>query len=211
MFDNGRSSSALPLERRPSMAPNQDLLDRVASSLSCPPAYGEATGSTSLLLSAAVGYGTLPQHEDDGAAVFDPEHAARFEAVVEAAFLVAYADGTFDAKEQHAFEHVVVAACAGRVNERQVRALLTDLETSLAEDGFDRRIRMVARHIRDLGQAREVLRVAALIAAVSCGVSAAERQLLAKLAAALDLGTAAVDAAIAEAERALGGSQQDPG
>ena len=94
------------------------------------------------------------------------------------AFLVANADGDFDGTEQAAFEHVVVAACRGAVDERQVSALLADLHDQLEEDGMGKRIQMVARTISREDHAREVLRVSSLLAHVSGGVSAVERDVL---------------------------------
>ncbi|MEI9954392.1 MAG: hypothetical protein WDO74_36855 [Pseudomonadota bacterium] len=46
----------------------------------------------------------------------------------------------FDHTEQAAFQHVVVSACAGRVGERQVCALLADLQDQFDEDGIQKRI-----------------------------------------------------------------------
>ncbi len=188
------------------MAPNQSLLNRVAATIGRAPQYADAAGHLSILAASAVSYGSLPQdHDATQPTGFDPEAAALFEAVVESAYLVANADGEFDETEQQAFRHVVVSACNGRVAEKQVTALLADLHDLLAEDGMEKRIRMVARHVRRPDHAREVLRVAALLAAVSCGVSAEERQVMNQLAAELKLGDDALAAAIAEVERALAG------
>jgi tellurite resistance protein len=62
---------------------------------------------------------------------------------------------------------------------------------------------MVARSIVREDQAREVLRIAALLAHVSGGVSQVERDVLAKLAVELRLDESAVDAAEKEAKTAL--------
>src|SRR5262249_5608100 len=113
------------------------------------------------------------------------------------------ADGEFDATEREAFEHVVVAACEGKVGEGQIAALLADLAEQLAEDGADKRVQMVTRGITKTDHAREVLRVAALLAHVSGGVSPAERALVEKLAQARGLDTAATDKALAEVSTAL--------
>jgi tellurite resistance protein len=130
---------------------------------------------------------------------FDPEAARLFEAVVEAAYLVANADGEFDTAEQSAFRHVVVTACGGLVVERQVSALLADLSDQLSEDGMEKRLQMVSKSIAREDQAREVLRIAALLAHVSGGVSGVERNVLGKLASELKLDPTAVDAAVKEA------------
>jgi tellurite resistance protein len=134
---------------------------------------------------------------------FDPEAARLFEAIVESAYLVANADGEFDAAERQAFQHVVVSACEGRVGERQIVALLADLSEQLGEDGIDNRIGMVARGIQRADHAREVLRVAALLAQVSGGTSDIERSVLDRLAGALGLDAAATTTALDEARAAL--------
>lgn len=126
-----------------------------------------------------------------------------FESVVEAAFLVANADGEFDTAEQSAFRHVVVTACSGLVVERQVSALLADLADQLSEDGMDKRLHMVSKSIAREDQAREVLRIAALLAHVSGGVSEVEQRVLGKLAVELKLDETAVDAAVKEAKSAI--------
>ena len=149
-------------------------------------------------------YGSRPEHADathpDG---FDPVAAALFEAVVEAAYLVANADGVFDLTEQAAFKHVVLTACADAILARQFVALLADLAEQLAEDGMDKRVRMVARTLSGPDQAREVLRVAALVAHISEGVSEVERRVMLGLARACNLSPEAVDEAVDAAEQAL--------
>jgi tellurite resistance protein len=100
---------------------------------------------------------------------------------------------------------VVVTACAGIVAERQVSALLADLQDQLEEDGMGKRIEMVARTVLREDHAREVLRVASLLAYVSGGVSPVEREILDKLATEFKLTGVAVEQAIEEAAHALTG------
>ncbi len=185
--------------------PDSSLIGKVAQKLTQAPAYAAAEGARGSLLSvAAASYGFKSENEDlTQPTGFDPEAARLFEAVVEGAFLVAHADGDFDAAEQAAFQHVVVAACAGRVGERQVSALLADLRDQLDEDGMGKRVQMVARSINREDHAREVLRVSSLLAHVSGGVSSVEREVLDKLAAEFKLENAAVEQAIEEAAHAL--------
>ncbi len=184
--------------------PDESLLGKVATQLSRAPSYAAAGANGSILSVAAASYGWRSSADEVTQPTgFDPEAARLFESVVEAAFLVAKADGTLDPAERAAFQHVVVAACGGSVLERQVSALLVDLAEQLAEDGLDQRVRMVASGIAREDQAREVLRIAALLAYVSGGVSAGERGVLHKLAAALNLDETAVEAAANEAESAI--------
>jgi len=134
---------------------------------------------------------------------FDPQAAALFEAIVEAAYVVANADGIFDAKERRLFELVIEAACGTVVRAEQVTALVSDLADQLWEDGADRRIEALAKAVTREEHAREVLRIGALIATISDSASPAERAVLGKIAAQCGLPTASVDRALAEAQRAL--------
>jgi tellurite resistance protein len=179
--------------------PDESLLGKVATQLSRPPSYAAGASKASILSIAAASYGWKSSDEVTQPTGFDPEAARLFESVVEAAFLVANADGEFDDSEQSAFSHVVVTACGGLVVERQVAALLADLGDQLSEDGMDKRVQMVSRSIVREDQAREVLRIAALLAHVSGGVSDIERDVLRKLASELKLDSTAVDAAVKEA------------
>ena len=183
---------------------DESLLGKVATQLSRSPSYAAGSSKASILSIADASYGWKSGGDEvTQPTVFDPEAARLFESVVEAAYLVANADGDFDAAEQSAFRHVVVTACSGLVVERQVSALLADLADQLAEDGLDKRLQMVARSMAREDQAREVLRIAALLAHVSGGVSVVERGVLARLAAELKLDESAVEAAVNEAESAM--------
>lgn len=185
-------------------APDENLLERVASQISSPPSYAEAGTKASILTVAAASYGSKPTTDEVTQPTgFDPDAAALFEAVVEAAFLVAAADGEFDAAEREAFEHVVLSACEGTVGRGQVHALVADLEDQLEEDGLDKRVSMVTKTVSKAEHAQEVLRVAALIAHVSGGVSDVERDVLQKLTAEFSLGPEALARAIEEAAAAL--------
>ncbi len=180
------------------------LLRKVATKLREAPSYSDKGVTSSILKLAAASYGFVPVGEEVTVPTgFDPNAAALFEAMVESAYLVATADGEFDASERATFEHLVLAACEGAVAERQVHALVADLQDQLAEDGADKRIEMVARSVTRPEHAREVLRVAALLAQVSGGVSDEERDVLDKLAAAVELDKGSVDGALREVERAL--------
>lgn len=185
-------------------APDNELLAKVVQSLSQPSldAAGEATGS--ILGVAAASYGSRPDEEETTIPTgFDPRAAVLFEAVVEAAFLVANADGEFDADERAAFEDVVVRASGEKVDARQVQALLGDLAELLDEDGLDTRIKMIGRAVSNQVHQREVLRVAALLAHISGGVSDVEKNVLDALAGAFDLDESTVVGAIADAEKSL--------
>jgi tellurite resistance protein len=183
----------------------RDLLAKVVKRLRDPVPFakGEA-GSILATTGAQYNSAHIDDHEESTQPTgFDPLAAVLFEAVVESAYLVATADGTFDDAERSAFEHVVLEACGGKVSEAQLRALLADLSDLREEDGPEKRVQMVARTITRPDQAKEVLRVAALIAEVSQGVSDVERSILDQMASAFRVEPGAVDGAIAEAQRLL--------
>jgi tellurite resistance protein len=185
-------------------APDSNLISKVARKLGQAPAYVDGPNPVSILSLAAGCYGLSSDIEElTQPTGYDPDAARLFEAIIESAFVVAHADGEFDAAEQATFGHVVLLACAGRVADRQVAALLADLSDQLAEDGIDKRLEMVGRAVRRPEQAREVLRVAALLAHVSGGVSPIERDVMSRLAHKLGMGESTVDEAVLEAKRAL--------
>jgi tellurite resistance protein len=180
------------------------LLEKVARGLSEPRVEAQGGAKCSILTVAAGSYGARPPADESTVPTgFDPRIAALFESIVEAAYLVATADGQFDDAEKRAFEQVVVVACGGAVEAQQIDNLLCDLADQLREDGLGRRILMVSRAITNREQQREVLRMAGLLANVSGGVSQVEREMLGKLAAAFDLAPDDVDAALAAAKASL--------
>lgn len=184
-------------------ASNSSLIGKVARQLSRPPSYAERGLKDSILVAAATSYGSVSSDDMTQPTGFDPEAARLFEAIVESAFLVANADGEFDDTERAAFQHVVLSACDGRVGERQISALLADLAEQVQEDGIDKRVQMVARGIQRDDHAREVLRVASLVAHVSGGVSDVERSVLDRLGSALGLDGSATASALDEVQAAL--------
>jgi tellurite resistance protein len=177
-----------------------NLLARVARS---PGVAKASTGSTSILTLAAQSYGAKVNDDATVPTGFDPNAARLFEAIVEGAYLVASADGVIDVSERETFEKVVAAASGGIVTTEQVTALVADLTDELAEDGLDARVRAVADRAPKKPQGEEVLRIAALLAQASDNVSAVEREVLLKLAAACNLTAADVDVALDDVRKAL--------
>jgi tellurite resistance protein len=180
-----------------------NLLARLARSTSAP-AQGDSGSGASILSLAATAYSVRPSEDATVPTGFDPQAVALFEAIVEGAYLVATADGVFDAEELRAFERVVVEACGGAVVKRQIAALMADLADQLKEDGLDRRIQALAATVTKKEHAQEVLRVATLLAQTSDDVSPVEREVLAKIATRCGLGKDAVDQALADVKAALG-------
>src|SRR5262249_13005429 len=146
------------------------------------PGAGAPPGATgSILTQAAISYGARTIVDDTMPTGFDPAAAALFEAVVEAAFLVANSDGVFDDDERLAFQSVVAHACNNVVQPAQLEALIADLCEQLAEDGTEKRARMIARTITRRDQQLDVMRIAALMAHISGGVADQERTVLTEL------------------------------
>lgn len=177
-----------------------NLLARVARSAPFLAASVETGRNGSILSLAAASYGSRPSGDATVPTGFDPLAVALFEAIVEGAYVVANADGVFDDDERRTFERVVVAACGETVAPAQIAALVADLGDQLEEDGADRRIEMIARAVTKKEHAREVLRIAALLAYASEDVSAVEREVLGKLARHFGIDGSEVDTALAEAK-----------
>jgi len=179
------------------------LLARVARAKSGPAPSGDPETSVSILGLAAASYGTRPRDDATVPTGFDPLAVALFEAIVEGAYLVASADGVFDADERRTFETVVTTACGGVVFPKQITDLVGDLADQLAEDGLERRIEAVAEQVHRKEHAREVLRIAALLAHSSEDVSEVEQATLVKLATSMKLESTEVDAALGDVKREL--------
>lgn len=185
-------------------AVDTSLITKVVKQLSAPPAYAGVGVKGSILSVAAASYGYRADLDElTQPTGFDPEAARLFEAIVESAYLIAHADGRFEPGEA-AFQQVVLAACDGFVAERQVTALLLELKALLLEEGLDQRVATVARAVSRPEHAREVLRVAALLAEVSGGVSDLERGVMMRLAERFGLAGSDLQQALSEVTSALG-------
>ncbi len=118
------------------------LLARVARATFAPTRAPDRPAS--ILSLAAASYGARPSGDATVPTGFDPMAVALFEALIEGAYLVANADGVFDAEERRAFEHVVLEACGGTVPPHNVAVLVGYLEAHLKKDGVGARIREIA-------------------------------------------------------------------
>ncbi len=190
------------------MSSDDSLLTRVAKHLSEPPPNGEPkVDATSMLLQLATAYSSSGSTTVDSEVTqptgFNPHAAVLFEAVLESAFLVANADGVFDAEERAAFVRVVHEACHGAVSSAQIEALLSDLSDLLDEDGIDKRIDMVGKSITRPEHGEEVIRIAGLLAHVSAGVSEVERDVLVKMCSRFGLQADTLDKVMVEVESAV--------
>lgn len=171
--------------------PDGDFVARVAAKMGEPPRYaqegkapdvGVPGASPSLLLVSAIQFGRRPVHEEHThPSGFDPRGAALFEAIVESAYLVATADGHFDDEEQQLFQHIVLTTCAGTLTRQQVETLVFALRERSLMQGRPARMLAVVQAVNWCGNAGEVLRLAALMAEASGGVSDEEHAVLDEL------------------------------
>ncbi len=168
------------------------LVGRVAG------AQGVSVGGrqVSILTLAAASYTSRPAEDATVPTGYDPVAVLLFEAIVEGAYLVAVADGVIDADERRVFERVLNIACGGVLLERQVSQLITHLAGALEREGIDARVAAVAAQVHTEEHAREVLRIAALLALASDDVSAVEMVVLEKLAHAFGLAGTEVEVAV---------------
>lgn len=182
-----------------------DVVAKVARTLGSELADGAhpISSSASILSLAAASYGAKPSADSTVPTGFDPVAVQLFEAIIEGAFLVAKADGHLDDAERHAFELVVASACGGAVAPKQVTALIGDLEQLLASDGPDARAKAIGTRVMKAAHAHEVVRIAALLAESSDGVSDVERAVIEKIAQAVGLQSGDVDQAIARVRQAI--------
>ncbi|MBW2527799.1 MAG: tellurite resistance TerB family protein [Deltaproteobacteria bacterium] len=181
------------------------LLERVAANLAHG-VVGQGVPVRSILSQAATSYAKRPVGAEETIPTgFDPRAAVLFEAVVEAAFLVANSDGDFDAKERSTFETVVVQACQNSLKPSELHALVNDLCELLETQGIEQRVARVCAAVGLHEHKLEVLRIGALMAHISGGVQEPERAVLDQLASGLRLGADAVPTALDQAERALRG------
>ncbi len=184
----------------------ESLLSRVVASIAASGTGPNSSGTAqkSILSQAAASYARKPDGAESTIPTgFDPRAASLFEAVVEAAFLVANADGVFDETERQMFEQVVHEACQNTVQRGEVAELVSDLLDQLREDGIEQRIGMIASVVHSDDHRNEVLRIAALMAHISGGVDDTERVVLQQIARGLGLGEDAVALAIEAATGAL--------
>jgi tellurite resistance protein len=179
------------------------LIARAAQSVRIVDAPAQAARAPSIMLLAASSYGSRPAEDTTIPTGFDPSAVALFEAIIEAAYLVANADGEFDDAERRVFEGILIEACGGAVAPQQIAALVAELHNRLHRDGAAQRIASLAADHSKPEQTREVLRIAALVGQASHGVSASERDVLAKIATVRGLGPSDVDAAFAHARSVL--------
>ena len=141
----------------------------------------------SVIALAAAAYASQPSVDSTTPTGFDPFAVTLFEAIVEAAFLVATADGVFDADEREVFSRIVAASAENALPRSDLNGLIEELAEHLAIDGVDRRVARIAQSVRRPEQKIALLRVAILVALANDTISDTEEALIARLCNALDV------------------------
>lgn len=141
----------------------------------------------SVIALAAAAYASQPSVDSTTPTGFDPFAVTLFEAIVEAAFLVATADGVFDADEREVFSRIVSASAENALPRSDLNGLIEELAEHLAIDGVDRRVARIAQSVRRPEQKIALLRVAILVALANDTISETEEALIARLCNALEV------------------------
>lgn len=141
----------------------------------------------SVIALAAAAYASQPSVDSTTPTGFDPFAVTLFEAIVEAAFLVATADGVFDADEREVFSRIVAASAENALPRSDLNGLIEELAEHLAIDGVDRRVARIAQSVRRPEQKIALLRVAILVALANDKISETEEALIARLCNAIEV------------------------
>ncbi len=141
----------------------------------------------SVMALAGVAYASQPSVDCTTPTGFDPSAVSLFEAIVEAAFLVATADGIFDNDEREVFSRVLAAAAENAVPRSDINGLIEELGEVLATEGLEGRIAHIAGKVHRPEQKTALLRVALLIALANDVVSETEESVIRRLCTAMDV------------------------
>ncbi|HET9956319.1 MAG TPA: hypothetical protein VFQ61_17545 [Polyangiaceae bacterium] len=135
---------------------------------------------------------------------FCPHAALLFEAILEAALLVAGSAARLP-RQSEAFKKIVVFASGGLLREPQISGLFSMLDERLQREGVQRRLDSIASAAERPEQAREVLRVASLFGvAEAAGELGTEKlDLLRALTKRLGLPAQDLQTSVAEAKNVL--------
>ncbi len=122
-----------------------------------------------------------------------------FRAAVEAGYLVAIADGTFDQAERATLVKAVEALSVDAVLEWETESLLDESAARVDKEGAEGRAQAVGRALKDLGAAEAGLLLASAVARATKKVDKKEAAVLAAVGAAAGLGEAEIKAIVKKA------------
>jgi tellurite resistance protein len=117
-----------------------------------------------------------------------PDVLLRFDAICEAMFLMAKADGTLDTSETDTLRGAIRELSEGSVRSAHIAKMLEGAEARLAKDGLEARIRAVAERLSaDPGSAEAAFVLAAAIAFADDAIADEENDMLNAFADALGI------------------------
>jgi tellurite resistance protein len=112
----------------------------------------------------------------------------RFDAICEAMYLMAKADGKLDTVETDTLRGAIRELSEGSVRSHHIQAMMENAETRLAKEGLEARIKSVAGKLaHDLGSAEAAFVLAAAIAFADDEIADEENDMLNEFADALGI------------------------
>ncbi len=131
-----------------------------------------------------------------------PKQNEVYRAAVEAGYLAATADGSFDASERETLVAAVQKLSQGAVIEWETETLLEECAARAAKEGADKRAEAVGAELKALGQAEAGILLAAAVARATKKVDKKEAAMLKAVGAAAGLSADVVAAIVKRASSA---------
>lgn len=101
-----------------------------------------------------------------------------FAAAVEAAYLTAIADGTFDDEERRALVKAVEILSSSLVIEWETEEIIEDCKKKAEAEGSEARAKATGERLKELDQIEGGILVAAIVACASGGIEKSESEVL---------------------------------
>ncbi len=165
-----------------------ERIERLAS-VSMGQELGGLKGRSVIALAAAA-YAAQPSVDSTTPTGFDPFAVTLFEAIVEAAFLVATADGVFDDAEREVFARIVAASADHALPRSDLTGLIEELADNLSIQGIDKRVTRIAESVKRPEQKQALLRVCLLVALANDVISEPEEAIIGRLCNAMGVSLA---------------------
>jgi len=185
-------------------APEKSFIERVARVIARPGPNAPRNVTGSILAQAARLHGLRPIGDESTAPTgFDPAATALFQNTLEAAYLVAAADGPIDETEAALLRAIIGVGSDNKIGPAEAEEMIDDMRMQHARESEEVRVRHIGRMVHNRDHQHEVLRIAVIMARASGSVTPASRAVLDKLAQGFSLAPTVVDVAIGEVEEAL--------
>lgn len=126
--------------------------------------------------------------------------------LLEAACVVAVANGEVDDAERDVIREVAITLCDLELDAPAIDKMVQNVAVAVAAEGIEQRCDKIAGRLAVLGLGEVGLGVATLVAQVSHGIDAPELAALSRVAAALGLGDDALTDVVHRVDRALSGA-----